>query len=407
MNSNDIQQLWQQDASCPEHEVLEAYARGELKGEAAHAVERHLVNCDMCRDITEGLAMLKDPDGALSEIGNRLAEGLASQPPAQPKRNWLRYAAAILAIAVTSVTTIYLLGNIGGDANNLAVTTPEKETTFRSNPPEPMREKANIETDSNQLNEDQETFAVTNNNGTDTRSLKETEVVEEKATKPEEAFGAFKVTADLNDQEVIKKNASGNAMAAPQDVKTAPAAAPMKHEEEDDVKYNYTPLLGGLDEIFETTDSVPVEKLDKAVYGDQSQEGRTKERKAKAPAIEPDDAPIADKSARMEGYMNRADTFNKGEAYPQFPGGEEALQNYLRDHLDAAENGKYRANTSAFHAWLTLDGTGHVKNVELKDTPEEGARQRIEKVLKDMPAWIVEAGQDSTGVEVIFPKPPR
>ena len=54
-----------ENTSCISTEMLEAYAKNELSADEKYAVEKHIVECDMCTDVLEGYAEMKQPEKLL------------------------------------------------------------------------------------------------------------------------------------------------------------------------------------------------------------------------------------------------------------------------------------------------------------------------------------------------------
>jgi len=60
-------EIWSK-SSCYSFEVLDNYVAGKLPKEASHAIESHLVDCDVCSDVVEGLQAMPHNHDVKKEI---------------------------------------------------------------------------------------------------------------------------------------------------------------------------------------------------------------------------------------------------------------------------------------------------------------------------------------------------
>jgi anti-sigma factor RsiW len=80
--------------TCPDKELLSAFADGELASSEAHGVEDHLKECGRCRSRVKTLRALKAavsaaaPSPAMPEDLRRVLQGMAARPAAS---GWKRF----------------------------------------------------------------------------------------------------------------------------------------------------------------------------------------------------------------------------------------------------------------------------------------------------------------------------
>lgn len=111
MNSkaDDINSIFA-DSNCLTPEQLTAYAEGNISPDALQIVERHLIDCPLCSDALEGIALMADPS-ELPEIITDLQQKIATaaQAPSEKKkifflnRQWLAAAAIVLVILTIGI----------------------------------------------------------------------------------------------------------------------------------------------------------------------------------------------------------------------------------------------------------------------------------------------------------------
>lgn len=103
------------NSGCIRQDVLLKYLKGELLGRERNLVEKHLVECEMCRDELEGLSNLPEPERIIeieTELNAFVDERTAPRIVWFNRKVALRAAAAaILTIGVSSVLYFFTLNN--------------------------------------------------------------------------------------------------------------------------------------------------------------------------------------------------------------------------------------------------------------------------------------------------------
>ena len=83
---------------CPGDAMLEKYAEGKLPGKEKYEIEKHLLDCEMCSDLVEGMQFAKqkntDIKGIAANINTKI-DNLAKKESKSKKiiPLWMRYAA--------------------------------------------------------------------------------------------------------------------------------------------------------------------------------------------------------------------------------------------------------------------------------------------------------------------------
>jgi|GEM_PF-2790936 len=94
-------------SACPGNECLLLYADGRLPHHEMHRLEAHLVDCPLCSDAVEGLALVPGttmPDQLMKE-GSAMFKRVAAPKTNEKWRVWM--AAASLAVIISSVAWLY------------------------------------------------------------------------------------------------------------------------------------------------------------------------------------------------------------------------------------------------------------------------------------------------------------
>lgn len=106
-------------SNCPTDDQLIGYATGGLRPAEKHAVERHLIDCEICSDMVEGLknsGTRTDINHAMHELDNRIKQKVAR--PAKGKQVFLFNYRTSIAIAAS---VALILGTVWYFRNNEAV----------------------------------------------------------------------------------------------------------------------------------------------------------------------------------------------------------------------------------------------------------------------------------------------
>ncbi len=137
------------DSGCPPQQVLEDYFFGRLTEEEMHRVERHLVDCELCSDVVEGLAAMQDPaslDRIVVELNERIDRETGRVRRLRPGPLLMAAAAALVLIATSVVILRLVTRQAVPDQTPLAVEmqelpppAPAAERTERIAPQESFR----------------------------------------------------------------------------------------------------------------------------------------------------------------------------------------------------------------------------------------------------------------------------
>jgi protein TonB len=76
------------------------------------------------------------------------------------------------------------------------------------------------------------------------------------------------------------------------------------------------------------------------------------------------------------------------EQMPEFPGGEDALNAYVAEHIVYPQLEKEKAVEGKVWLRFTVDSTGHLTNVTTIRGPALAMNKEAERVAREMPPWI-------------------
>ena len=109
---------------CPSQEMLEKYAFDELSSKEAHTLERHVLNCNMCEDVIDGLKKFDSRDQYTTLVRK-------VQDRVQPKKK-MPYLAIAAGLALLVGLSIYLTNDRNTEqlSENVSKTKPLTEDTI-------------------------------------------------------------------------------------------------------------------------------------------------------------------------------------------------------------------------------------------------------------------------------------
>lgn len=94
------------------------------------------------------------------------------------------------------------------------------------------------------------------------------------------------------------------------------------------------------------------------------------------------------------------------EVEPQFPGGEQAMAEFIQENIQYPEIDREMGNEGTVYASFVVDSKGNIRNVKIiKSVPGSvGLDAEVKRVIRLMPQWIP-AKQNNENVSVRFTLP--
>ncbi|MCB0396813.1 MAG: hypothetical protein KDD36_09180 [Flavobacteriales bacterium] len=376
MNSKDIQAQWLADEACPADDVLHAYAAGKMHGPEQHAVERHLVDCEMCQDTVEGLALIKEPEQLLDDISAAISSHSAGGRVVPMQRSWLRYAAAVALVCCTGAALWW----IGSGENN---TSSEQIAEFKKQPDSRVKNNngsddvgvLNEQAESDQDSESSQLFSSTEQ----IAENRERETESQATSTPQESAQQFGVAATSGNTkpEVMKKlNVTLNDEYKSDDMAGNAAPVPAQMEGDKLVISEETEANDGFD-LEEKPDVMLKEskRKDEVIEQKNTRSGAILTEDKKAEELRSHlTEPAAATDADITYHWTTENT-------PTYPGGDEALQNYYRNRLDTVAS----TLPDSIKVSCVINTDGKPTNVVVS-TSTKGST-RIILLTEQMPAW--------------------
>ncbi len=113
------------ETGCLSREQIIQYRDGLLRRSDMHRVERHLIDCDLCSEALEGLAMVTDI-AAMEEISNRFSKKIEKQ--GATNKNYLAIAATVAGIVFLTYFAIDQVNSVKNEQHVQELAIKESET---------------------------------------------------------------------------------------------------------------------------------------------------------------------------------------------------------------------------------------------------------------------------------------
>ncbi|MCD6366897.1 MAG: zf-HC2 domain-containing protein [Bacteroidales bacterium] len=116
------------ETNCPGTQALRKYLHGELSHAEKHAVEKHLIDCEMCSDELEGLKLLEKQKNVNEVIAN--IDRQITFTKTRPLYAYRSIAAAVLIFI--GISSLFFFYNHSKDTNNLLANKEPAQTESTS-----------------------------------------------------------------------------------------------------------------------------------------------------------------------------------------------------------------------------------------------------------------------------------
>ncbi|RDV12010.1 hypothetical protein DXT99_23050 [Pontibacter diazotrophicus] len=123
----------------PPMELLRQYHEDALPPNLSHLVERHLVECDLCADVLEGMALsnAESTKAAVGDLNQRIAAKLKQERKQTAVPAWQMAAAVLLLLCTAFVVIYYNYSKLQQEQNGIAVEQQINSSMDLSLPPAP------------------------------------------------------------------------------------------------------------------------------------------------------------------------------------------------------------------------------------------------------------------------------
>jgi TonB family protein len=386
-------------SGCLAQNTMKRYLAGNLSLSEKEVADEHLMQCALCRDAMEGYGMV--PDHALTEkkiaqINQNLKDTFRKGTPGnQPRMTGMnkRFFYLSAAAAVIILLGLYFILQQKLPSNSdLLTTTDHMDTEEIYVPPKPVVEEQPVEDPMDvpkPVSEKKETpemdLSESLNELQSTQKIEFTPpqqghpVKEQIKNIPESISQSNPIRQTLfeNDQDesVVEAFEQGIDIAS---------AGPIEYFLSGVTFFNELPDMKASGEE-ETVDSYNVGTLTKTSRRNVT--GQTKATAMELPEITPEAEHM-----EMEQVVDSAGLqdhfFVLVDQMPQFPGGSDALANYLQTTLrypDGALKGGFEGTVSIS---FIIEENGQVSSVKVNHGPGQGLDEETIRVISEMPPWI-------------------
>lgn len=97
-------------------------------------------------------------------------------------------------------------------------------------------------------------------------------------------------------------------------------------------------------------------------------------------------------------------SINAIDLMPEFPGGKDALADYLANNLNYTDSAKNAHINGRVVTRFVIQGDGNISDIAIVETPGYGLSEEVVRVLKGMPRWKP-GKKDGEAVSVYFVLP--
>lgn len=415
-------------SECFSEEVLLKYINDELGSEESAAIEKHILTCNICSDVVDGLLML-EPENSFSDLKTEIDREIDLKIHTLSKKRVLnttmiRSIAAIALILVVSGTYI-LINNLLkketiNDFNVISKKTEQEDQdlTKSSKNQEQIadvekKEKEETksgslfrsvlkESDSDFVTEENEDYSERNNS----------QCTDEKSTKSQK--GSIITNGNVSDDDVL----SGGSIfdIVPEVVEKADrktASGESDYSGNIDNRSENIAVVSGKESRFDL--SVNQNRRNK-----KAGEGQMSEKEKGAPAktesnissvsqsttsVEVDELLIMADEEFVEETVNSIDkisfnaaipeeeseeclTFVMVEEKPVFPGGDTALLNFILNNTVYPYEAKENGIQGKVFVKFIIDKNGEVTNVTIARGVDPALDKEAVRVIKSLPQWI-------------------
>ena len=348
------------DTKCLDLDTMQQYVNGELTRSNQQWVERHLIDCPLCSDALEGISNqdLNDLKADLGRINARIHKRTASKPTRLWALKKLAYPIAAVMFLLACSTTLILIRNKYNNEQFISdAALLEKEEDIQND----IKEMPNLETKgSASISGEVETSnnaQQDNINPTLGKKVKRTAVTPNITIPvPEEEIVGL-VEEGLEELEIIIE------------------------EDEVDIAFEISDAMEP-QAILPQTESISYNQF----LEDSKEQEKTENRKVKS-SIEVLEEPVKQSTGESSiAMMEDVVTLSVVETMPEFPGGKQALDQFIKDHLQNPKDISPINGIVTLH--FTIDKNGKVSNINIIKSIGEAYDKEAIRVVKKMPKWI-------------------
>lgn len=364
------------DEECLTLETFIKYIKGELGPIEKQNANRHLVHCEFCREALNGLTGMDDSARAplaVKEVNKRIRKRISAKN--SKSKNNFKWIAAVFAIVIFLGSLAWIVKIQYFDNSNLSYNESETSSQLSEN------DKASNSKDVGK--------GESMNSGN--VNLLKSEVIE-----PEQNDKESEDLSEAENQDQKLHNEDGNIDNPENAIVEELNEPPKKNEEKDitpktekndnnitlsDKKQNPPKKEAGKNSVDESKVSEKHQMASsKAINVEENDGEKTEEVATVPPENEKVKKPASSNSPKaLPAYLI--------EENPVFPGGERALQNYLKNNLTYPQKEKQEGISGTVILEMIINEKGNVTNVQVVKGIDPELDKEALRVVKSMPDW--------------------
>jgi len=417
--SEDLKYNLYNPGDCIPEQTMFDYIDGRLSAKEQHAVEKHMIDCELCSDALEGLRLVKNR-GRIAEINRAVRERIAV-PEKKTRLIDLRIVVSVAAGLLLLTGGVFFFRQFADKEEKMAALKEAPNSTIQQ--PE---EKVQTEPDFTE-----EAPALDKNLSKAKEAISGKSQSGETILQEQDANGAGAVSPGASDALVIAENEksirpdddaknavtfsgtlSGNASTGYSTTTSAPAPAAStdkKAAAKDNDKSG--------DEMLKTIEVADVVNADvkdeeagnkqkvaakrdenRAVLAERKKTEESKnaeDKPAAASANEglakemPDNAlePAADSTLALSNSTAENKVYSVVDEMPKFPGGEAEMMKYIRKNLKYPAMEQETNVRGKVYVQFVVDKKGNIKDPKIFKGTGSAFDQEVVRVFKNMPKW--------------------
>ena len=391
------------DTQCLSLDIMERYAGDQLSATERQAAEKHLVDCPICSDAMEGLAIAgfsSDIGDRVTHLNERIAASTGKSSGGIWKKEYYSYAAGLAGVLLLSGVLLNYLKT--SDINNQNILTDQ------ITPAPPVSEEEIAATNEKEPVGEADSKAATSSETTEISSITK-EAGPEKDAKRERS----ELRSDNNSPNQGPEAGKGNEVVAGMYNSTPPAEVTEDavydldlmeevYSKEKEVRHEMQSgnALSGEEQLAKSTASTGKSTKKNSKDGRVSNSSADKKKesaKTMAQTDEYDDpgtlynAHVAAADIESTSYNDIAvliDSTADTEQAPMFQGGESGLRQYLSDNLVYPDSAAKLGIEGKVHVSFNVNADSTISDAAIVKSIGGGCDEEAIRVVNDMPNWL-------------------
>lgn len=371
------------NAGCLTTEALKGYCTDTLSEIEKHQVQGHLETCELCSDAFEGLLLMTDP-GKLNSIVAEINENLKNTLPDADKTQSakfrsptnLYYFAAAASILILIGVFSYFRFNYQNQNSEISILTEKPKNELAEDVKFTIEESIEKEISQQVVEESKPISPVDMDQAKKDKPVERTDEISLTEAEPELEVAIESVSVEDSVEEAIVETLNTVIMGKSNTIAAS----------EEQTQY----VVDGIsisDDVIDTEGIASEDKI--AVEETQYSSAPAKMRPAMAKKGR---STLSSESKSMINPDSLSDStvnvFTVVEAHPEYPGGMEALQKYLKENVSYPDSAKNLGIQGTVFVSLVVKKSGKVDNAKIERGIGGGCDEEALRIVNSMLEWI-------------------